>query len=61
MFNVYDKRDKFKLSVVRLTPGNKSDTIGYSTSKFTNRSVCYVFNNLGGLRVTSFIVILSFC
>ena len=31
--NVYDKRDKFKFLVVRLTPrfSNQSDNIGYCT------------------------------
>ena len=51
--NVYDKRDKFKFSVVRLTPrfSNQSDNIGYCT--FASQVVRFarICNNIDGISV----------
>ena len=51
--NVYDKRDKFNFSVVRLTPrfSNQSDNIGYCT--FASQVIRFVriCNNIDGVSV----------
>ena len=51
--NVYDKRDKFKFSVVRLNPrfSNQSDTTGYCTFASQFIRFARICNNLEGLRV----------
>ena len=51
--NVYDKRDKFKFLVVRLTPrfSNQSDNIGYCT--FVSQIIRFsiICNNLDGTKI----------
>ena len=51
--SVYDKRDKFKFSVVRLTPrfSNQSDNVGYCT--FASQVIRFtrICNNIDGVRV----------
>ena len=51
--NVYDKRDKFKFLVVRLTPrfSNQSDKIGYCTYNSQIIRFCRICNNLEGIKV----------
>ena len=55
IFNVYDTRDKFKFSVVRLKPrfSNQSDNIGYC--KFVSQIIRFsrICNNLvDGTKIT---------
>ena len=51
--SVYDKRDEFKFSVVRLTPrfSNQSDNVGYCT--FASQVIRFtrICNNIDGVRV----------
>ena len=51
--SVYDKRDKFKFSVVRLTPrfSNQLDNVGYCT--FASQVIRFtrICNNIDGVRV----------
>ena len=51
--NVYDKRDKFKFLVVRLTPrfSNQSDKIGYCTFNSQIIRFCRICNNLEGIEI----------
>ena len=57
--NVYDKRDKFKFLVVRLTPrfSNQSDKIGYCTFISQIIRFCRICNNIEGVKAR--ILILS--
>ena len=53
IINVYDKRDKFKFLVVRLTPrfSNQSDKIGYCTYASQIIRFSRICNNLDGIKV----------
>ena len=53
MCSVYDKRDKFKFLVVRLTPrfSNQSEKIGYCSYSSQIIRFCRICNNLEGVEV----------
>ena len=53
LFAVSDKRDKFKFSVVRLTPrfSNQSDNVGYCTFALLVIRFTRICNNIDGVRV----------